>query len=154
MNDHELVSARFTDNEKTIVEAIVNDPQSDEPPYAINIEAKDGDPTWDQLLKQITIDQLHENTVKSIRASRDDFEAAVKSIAEKEGLTLSNLKQDEVFNLVIDTILSDIDEESLFKFKLKIFDHKTVKDVSDRGIKAEIRKAKSISEVIAAFVKI
>lgn len=153
MNNHKLLSANFTDNEKTNIETIWEVPGEDIP-YVSHIEAVETDLQFQDLLSNITLDEIHENTYKHIQAQRETFEAAVMAIAEADGLSLNSLKQDEVFDIVIDTMTKEFDEESLFRFKLKVFDNKDVKDVKDRGIKADIRKAKSISEVIAAFSKI
>ena len=152
MIDHEFISARFADNEKTIIESSWIDKDG---VTAIEvIEAKEGDWMFDQLLTVTTIDLIHENTVKFIRESREAFEDLVKDIAEKDGLTFKDLAQDEAFDLVIDTITQETDSESMFKFKLKMFDAPAVKNCKDRTLKADIRKAKTIAEVIAAFSKI
>ena len=153
----EIDTAHFTNNERTDIEALLVSEESTDDnlvmiPY--NIEAKEGDTDYEWLISKIGIDQIHENTFNKIRKEREDFEAAIKEVAAKEGLIFANLNQEEVFDSIIDTIQTEIDDESLFKFKLKVFDIETVKACKDRSVKAEIRKAKSISEVIAAFSKI
>ena len=50
--------------------------------------------------------------------------------------------------------LFEHNEESLFRFKLKIFDIPSVKESKSRKIKADIRKATSITEAIVEFSKI
>ena len=153
----EINTAHFTNNERTDIEVLLVSEESTDDnlvmiPY--NIEAKEGDTDYEWLISKIDIDQIHENTFNKIRKEREDFEAAIKEVAAKEGLIFANLNQEEVFDSIIDTIQTEIDDESLFKFKLKVFDIKAVKDCKDRSVKAEIRKAKSIPEVIAAFSKI
>jgi hypothetical protein len=154
MENWELLSAHFTDNEKLTIEAVYNDKSNDEDPFAIFIEAREDDGEYQNLLKHISVDQLHENTALYIREARQGFETLVKELAEFEGLSVKELQQDDVFDLLIETASSDVDDETLFKFKLKVFDVQAVKDCEDRSIKAEIRKAKSIAEVIGAFAKV
>jgi hypothetical protein len=153
----EIKNAYFTNNERTDIEVLLVAEESTEDnlvliPY--NIEAKAGDVDYEWLISKVDIDIIHENTFNTRRKEREDFEAAIKDIAAKEGLIFANLNQEEVFDSIIDTIQTEIDDESLFKFKLKVFDIEAVKDCKDRSVKAEIRKAKSIPEVIAAFSKI
>lgn len=153
----EINTAHFTNNERTDIEALLVSEESTDDNIVLishSIEAKEGDADYEWLISKIDIDQIHENTFNKIRKEREDFEAAIKEVAAKEGLIFANLNQEEVFDSIIDTIQTEIDDESLFKFKLKVFDIETVKACKDRSVKAEIRKAKSISEVIAAFSKI
>ena len=153
----EINTAHFTNNERTEIEVLLVAEESTDDNLIIipySVEAKDDDADYKWLVSKIDIDQIHENTFNKIRKEREDFEAAIKEVATKEGLIFANLNQEEVFDSIIDTIQTEIDDESLFKFKLKVFDIEGVKACKDRSVKAEIRKAKSIPEVIAAFSKI
>ena len=71
---HEFLSAHFSDNEKTNVEAYWITPDGKETRVE-HIEAKKGDPSWENLLTHIDIDALHEATYKNIKESQKDFEA-------------------------------------------------------------------------------
>jgi len=153
----EISTAHFTNNDRTEIEVTFIAEESTKDnlvmiPYYI--EAKKGDLDYEWLLTKMSLEDLHEKTVNRIRSQRSDFEDSIKFIADREGLTIKSLTQDSIYDTIIDTISNDIDDESLFKFKLKIFDIKSVKSCKDRSVKAEIRKAKTISEVIAAFSKI
>lgn len=153
----EINTAHFTNNERTDIEVLLVAEESTDDNLVVipySIEAKDGDVDYEWLVSKIDIDIIHENTFNKIRKEREDFEATIKEVATKEGLIFANLNQEEVFNSIIDIIQTEIDDESLFKFKLKVFDIEAVKACKDRSVKAEIRKAKSIPEVIAAFSKI
>ena len=153
----EINTAHFTNNERTDIEVLLVAEESTDDNLVVipySIEAKAGDVDYEWLVSKIDIDIIHENTFNKIRKEREDFEATIKEVATKEGLIFANLNQEEVFNSIIDIIQTEIDDESLFKFKLKVFDIEAVKACKDRSVKAEIRKAKSIPEVIAAFSKI
>ena len=69
-------------------------------------------------------------------------------------MSFKNLKQDEIFDIIVDTLQEVIDEENLFRFKLKIFDIPSVQESKSRKIKADIRKATTMTGVIAEFSKI
>tara|TARA_B110000285_G_C14928743_1_gene516319 strand:+ start:109 stop:567 length:459 start_codon:yes stop_codon:yes gene_type:complete len=151
MIDHKFLTAHFINNEKTTVAAQWED--SDGVIREMVTEAEEGNLDWEEILTHLTLDDVYENTVKNNREQREAFESMVKGIAEGEGLTFKNLEQDEIFDIVINTITEEIDAESLFKFKLKIFDIKSVKESKDRSVKAEIRTSKNIAEAIAALSK-
>ena len=151
MIDHKFLTAHFINNEKTTVAAQWED--SEGVIREMVTEAEEGNLDWEEILTHLTLDDVYENTVKNNREQREAFESMVKGIAEGEGLTFKNLEQDEIFDIVINTITEEIDAESLFKFKLKIFDIKSVKESKDRSVKAEIRTSKNIAEAIAALSK-
>lgn len=153
MNNHKLLSANFTDNEKTNIETIWEVPGEDIP-YVSHIEAVETDLQFQDLLSNITLDEIHENTYKYIRAQREEFEAAVINIAEKEGLVESAEKVDQI-EFLMNIINDDLgeDKEKLFKFKLVLFDSEEVKNSKDRNAKTELRKAKTLLEAIVAYSK-
>ena len=63
---HEFLSAHFSNNERTTVESYWITPDGKETRVEY-IEAKDGDPNWENLLTHIDIDTLHEATYKHIK---------------------------------------------------------------------------------------
>ena len=148
----DFVSARYIDNEKKNIEILLKNDNDEVNPHIIEHDEESAD--FKSLVKIITVDELHESTVNHNRVQRKAFEESIKIIAENEGLSFKNLKQDEVFNIIIDTLQEAIDEESLFRFKLKIFDIPSVKESKSRKIKADIRKATTITGVITEFSKI
>lgn len=156
MNGYEFVTARFADNEKNTVEALwvrtLEDGTTETVPEYV--EAKETDASFKIVLSHISLDELHSNTVRYMKNQRLSFENAIKSIAERDGLNMKGLQEDDLFNLIIDTISKEITQESLFKFKLKMFDVSKVKTCEDRSMKAAIRKAETIAEAIAAYSKI
>ena len=152
MENYKFVTARFINNEKTTVEIQWEAEDGD---IVIEItEAEDDNQTWVDLLKRITLDDIHENTIRYMREQRQLFEDTIKSIAQKEGLTVQNLEQDDIYDVIIKILNDDVDTESLFKFKLKLFDLESVKTCTDRALKAELRKSKSMGEAIGVFSKI
>jgi len=152
MKNHKFITAHFINNEKTTVLAQWAGPKD----IIIETvtETEEGNLDWEEILKHVTLDKIYENTVNNNRENRLAFENTIKSIAEAEGLTVQSMLQDDVFDVVINTITAEIDEESLFKFKLKLFDIPAVVESKSREIKADIRKAKTITEAIAEYSKL
>jgi hypothetical protein len=152
MKNHKFITAHFINNEKTTVLAQWAGPKD----IIIETvtETEEGNLDWEEILKHVTLDKIYENTVNNNRENRLAFENTIKSIAESEGLTVQSMLQDDVFDVVINTITAEIDEESLFKFKLKLFDIPAVVESKSRKIKADIRKAKTITEAIAEYSKL
>ena len=58
---HEFLTAHFSNNDRTIVEAYWTTPDGKETRVEY-IEAKEGDPSWENLLTHMDIDTLHEST--------------------------------------------------------------------------------------------
>lgn len=146
-----FISARYIDEAKENIEILLKDGDITRPHI---IEHDEASQDFKALTKLISIDELHESTVNYNREQRKAFEESIKIIAENEGLSFKNLKQDEIFDIIVDTLQEVIDEENLFRFKLKIFDIPSVQESKSRKIKADIRKATTMTGVIAEFSKI
>jgi len=146
-----FVSARYIDEAKENIEILLKDGDIIRPHI---IEHDEASKDFKDLIKMVSVDDLYEKTVNHNREQREAFEESIKIIAENEGLSFKNLKQDEIFDIVIDALQEEHNEESLFRFKLKIFDIPSVKESKSRKIKADIRKATSITEAIVEFSKI
>ena len=80
---HEFVKAHFSNNERTIVESFWTDGKVERVEC---VEAKEGDPNWENLLTHIDIDALHEATHKHIKESRKAFEETALKIANDRGI--------------------------------------------------------------------
>jgi len=151
MLDFKFITAHFINNEKTTVESEWMD--SDELIHIDVTEVEEGNLAWEEILKHITVDEIHELTYKNIKDQRAEFEATVMKIAEAEGLIEATKKTDEV-QLIIDIITTDvIDKEKLFKLKLSLFEMEQVKNSKARVDKTALRKAETFVETIAAYSK-
>lgn len=148
-----LVNAYFTNNERTDLETIwIDDESGDE--YTQVIEAVGGDAEYEEVLRSMDIDTIHENTFKVIKQRRRDFEDLVKSIAQEEGL-LDN-QVDSTRAKILEDIISDDaetqDQDELFKFKLSVFELDYVKQSTDRALKGKLRKANTVLGVIECLL--
>lgn len=153
IDDHKVHFAHFTnDNKDTVriemVEPVLNAETDDDDVQLIEYtcEAKEGDPDFDALLRQITIDDLHEMTVNYIRQERDRFEQTVLQIAHENNIiqTLEPITSN-IWESLVEILFEEFDvdkqKEQLFMLKLKLFELEPIKSSKDRAMKAKLRKA-------------
>ena len=156
---HDFLTAHFCNNERTTVESYWVTPDGLETRVEY-IEAKEGDPNWENLLTHIDIDALHEATYKQIRAQNEAFKEDVIKIAKERGLIhdLTNLNDVDTMNLIVQFIFGEFDaekdKEKLFMFKLKLKKKKKIKASKNRAVKAKLRKAESLLDAIKAAIEI
>jgi hypothetical protein len=155
--EHKFVSAHFTDNARTTVEVEWEAP--DGKTRVEYIMAEEDNVNWKNLLEHISIDELHEATYKYIKNSQRTFEIQAMQIAKDQGL-LQDIKDKNVINEAIIKILFEKEEEdgdsknTLFVFKLKLFELEFVKNCKTKKLKSDLRKAKNIREALKVAIKI
>ena len=157
---HEFLYAHFSNNERTIVESYWVTPDGKETRVE-HIEAKEGDPNWENLLTHIDIDTLHEATFKHIKDQNKAFEETVMKIAKDQGITTSieeipNLELLSWFCKLLFVNEPDAEEskETLFNLKLKLFEMDFVKDCQKRTLKTKLRKAQNLRETFSVALEI
>jgi len=156
---HEFLTAHFSDNERTNVEVYWVTPDGLETRVE-NIEAKAGDPNWEDLLTNISLEKLHEATYKHMQDNDMAFKEDVIKIAKERGLIhdLSNLNDVETMKLIVEFIFGPFDpekdKEKLFMFKLKLFEVDKIKKSTNREMKAKLRKAENLMDAIKAALEI
>ena len=156
---HEFLTAHFSDNERTNVEVYWVTPDGLETRVE-NIEAKTGDPNWEDLLTHISLEKLHEATYKHMQDNDLAFKEDVIRIAKERGLIhdLTNLNDVETMKLIVEFIFGPFDpekdKEKLFMFKLKLFEVDKIKKSSNRELKAKMRKAENLVDAIKAAIEI
>ena len=152
-----FVDAYFTNNERTVVNVLWENDNKENIEETVIAEAND--PGWENLLNQpeVTIDKLHERTINRNREQREIFEEQVVAIAKRDGLWDEiHEHDDQVLAKLADMILMDekeIPSETLFKFKLKLFENKIVEESTDREAKSVLRKSKTYYDAIVAYRK-
>ena len=143
---HELVRAHFSNNERTIVEAFWTDGEVERVEY---IEAKEGDPNWENLLTHIDIDDLHEATYKHIKQQHEAFEASVVKIARARGMIYDfDESHTDVFKAFVQVMFGKFDperdKEKLFLYKLQLFEAEAIKSSKNSAKKKQLRQAASM----------
>ena len=160
MENHDFVTARFTNNDRTTVTARwmskTEKDKNGEPIYRVENALADPDnPIYKKILEYVSEDLLHENTVNWARAQREGYDNMVEAIAIRNG-DLTDFGDDTQLAEKIMEITDkdhEVDNEKLFKFKLSLFDSPRINNSKDRNKKAALRKAKSYREVIQAVLK-
>jgi hypothetical protein len=150
-----FITAHFIDNERKTIEVILKDDKETKV-YPYILEYDIDNPICQELLKIITLDELHENTWQKKKDERRDFESMVKKVAVKEGLLkriIENVDSD-FFKLLMDFFLSDKQEhiDRLFNFKIFLFEQDTVKNSKNEEVKTAIRKSKTPLEALDNFI--
>jgi len=150
MQGYNLLTANFSNNERTIVEVYWCDDKGGDIQVEY-IEAKEGDAAWEDLLTQISIDQLHENTYQHMRKQQEMLDDAAIEIGKKRGLLYDiNTDKTAVVKATAETLFKQYTEEELkeylFVYKLNLFENEIIKKSKNRTGKAAIRKATTIVE--------
>ena len=143
---HEFTRAHFSNNERTIVEAFWTDGEVERVEY---IEAKEGDPNFENLLTHIDIDDLHEATYKHIKEQNEVFEDSIIKIAKERGMIYDFDKQNtDIYKAFVQVMFGNFDpekdKEKLFLYKLQLFEADAVKSSKNSAKKKKLRQARSI----------
>ena len=149
------IGAYFIDNERKNIEILTTSPdkKSVQPTIIPYIEDHN---TFKELMKVITIDDLHENTYNKIKKEKQIFENQVMSIAKRDGLIFDEKKLDTKFypSLVKAIFNDDKNEDHLFALKLALFEVEKITNSENTELKSAIRKAKTKPEVLLNALKI
>ena len=145
---HEFVRAHFSNNDRTTVESFWTDGDVERVEY---IEAKEGDPNWENLLTHIDIDALHEATYQHIKEQNAVFEESVIKLAKERGLLydIDELSTDTyklLSNMLFKKFNKEEDKEKLFLYKLSLFEVPEIKESKSSVKKKKLRQAKNIVE--------
>ena len=154
--EHKFISARFYDNARTTVEATWEGP--DGKTRLEYIVADEDNVHWKNLLTHIDIDDLHEATYKNIKQSQRTFEATAIQIARDTGI-LSNYQDETVINdAILKTLFNTNDsseaKNTLFVFKLKLFELEFIKKCKTRKLKSDLRKAENVRQAVKVAIEI
>ena len=155
MKGHTFVTAHFSNNERTLVEVVWEKDGKNVLQY---VEADDNSAAWKTLLSHIDVDGLHEKTYKNIRETQKAFEQTAIRIAKDQGI-LRDFQDKTVINDIVMEMLFNKDDSSeskntLFVFKLKLFELDFVKNCKTRELKSKLRKALDIRQALKAAIDI
>ena len=157
INEENFITAHFIDSERKNIEVLLkSDDGTAVNPHILEYDVSN--PNCQELLKFISLDQLHENTYTKKQEERKDFEAMIKRVAQKEGLIKKIIEgvDSDFFKLLFDFLLSNKKEhiDRLFNFKIYLFEQDIVKNYKDESIKSAIRKSKTPLEALKIFIEI
>ena len=107
-------------------------------------------PDYQELLKVVSLDQLHENTYKRLQEQKKEFEETLIRIAKKRGMVFDENKLDTKFypTLVKSIFQDEENEDHLFALKLALFEVNKIRNSKDNENKKKLRQAKNKIEVL------
>jgi len=157
MDGLKFVTAKFINNDRTTVESLWEDEEGRLIP-SYN-EAIDGDPSWEEIKENISIDTIHENTFNYIRSTQEEYKKQVLKFAKEDGLIYDIKDTDSsIFKLIIDKLFQafdpEVNKEDLFLIKLQLFEHDIIKKCQNKQKKMELRKATTIMQAIRIALEI
>ena len=154
--EHKFVSAHFTDNARTTVEA-----QWEAPDGKIRVEyimAEEDNIHWKNLLEHIDVDELHDSTYKYIKNNQSVVRSQAIQIAKDQGVLQDFQDKNVISEAIIKTLFEKEEDgdskNTLFVFKLKLFELEFIKKCETRKLKSDLRKAKNIREALNVAIKI
>jgi hypothetical protein len=147
------ITASFIDNERKNIEVIVRDDENKKLiPHIIQYDTNH--PSCQELLKIITLDDLHENTHTKVNEQKKDFEEMVMRVATKKGIIVDPEKvkvTPKIFKTLVKAIFEDSEnEDHLFALKLALFEVDEIRDSKNNELKKELRQKKNKIEVLKA----
>lgn len=171
MQGHTLLSARFTNNDRTTIVAEWADNADTNTIRTQYMEADYDNVQYKELLNHIDLDVIHENTIKYYKNANRNIIKYMEKIYKTSqspllndkpvieiGENMSTNNMSEVMKLIPTILFGDFNSEkyseSLFNLKLAIFELDFIKQSQSRKIKSEIRKAKTPIEILNNTVKI
>ena len=153
-----VITARFINDEHTTIE-VLHTIKGDEKAHAYILEY-DKDSTDYQGLEKAgwDLERIQEETAGYKRAASLQHDTAVAAAAQ-EWLKENPARVEEIVNAPITDIIGSIidkneDEDTVFKAKLAVMELDDVKKSKDTKLKQEIRKAKTLIEVVSYLQKV
>jgi len=145
------VTATFVNSERITVEVLLSRENANEVTPHI-FEAVEDNIDYQDLLKVITVDELHEATHRRISAEAADFKTFALQVAKDSGLVQSeNLSEKrKAWPSIVKIIFGNPieEEEDLFALKLALFEVEKIRISKNAAVKTQLRKSKTKFEVL------
>ena len=148
-----VISATFMDYpQNTIVEVIYNE---DDHNVAYTLEVDFTQDDFKALLQEVTLEEIEKATKQVIEAESKFFKNIINDevnrrwVEEKENLEVKPLTASEVLSVLID---KNEDKDFIFNMKIAILELSEINKSKDKKLKLDIRKAKTTSELMKAYL--
>lgn len=148
------VHARYANNSKTVIEAVLEQQTSDgEIDHSgviipVNMEEED----FQSVLEVFSLDQIEEMTKQHIAERTQVYLDMVKKIATDAGLLYDESKinrfGDKQLPAYFSVAETDSEEEYLFDLKLSVFEMPEVYDSTNDDLKRQLREADTIAKTL------
>ena len=149
-----LINAYFIDNERKNIEMVVRS-QDQKSVFTEITPFDENNEQYKILIKNISLDQLHENTYQKKKDERREYEEEVIRIAKRDGLISDKINNEEYFTNMLNVIVKDeSNEDQLFALKLALFEVDKIRDSKNTEIKKKIRAGSKKPEVLLNALKI
>lgn len=149
-----LINAYFIDNERKNIEMVLRS-QDQKSVFTEITPFDENNEQYRILIKNISLDQLHENTYQKKKDERREYEEEVIRIAKRDGLISDNINNEEYFTNMLKVIVKDeSNEDQLFALKLALFEVDKIRDSQNTEIKKKIRAGSKKPEVLLNALKI
>jgi len=150
------VTANFIDNERKNIEVLLNmDHTGDKELTPHVIEADPDSKDYQDLLKIVSEDNLHEQTWNARKQESDAMIAMAKELAKGAGIVDEEVQVQELvtttklYPTLVDAIFSNMEnEDHLFALKLALFGIQEIKESTNVAEKTALRKGKNKIEVL------
>ena len=130
-----LINAYFIDNEKKNIEMVLRS-QDQKSVFTEITPFDENNEQYRILIKNISLDQLHENTYQKKKDERREYEEEVIRIAKRDGLISDNINNGEYFTNMLKVIVEDeSNEDHLFALKIALFEVEDIRDSQNTEIK-------------------
>jgi len=143
------ILAYFIDNARKNIEILLRDGKK---VYSHIIEYDIKHPSCQELLKVITIDDLHKNTYRKKQEQVKEFEEMAIRVAKKKGIAIDKgvgELDEKVYPLLVKSIFKDREnEDHLFALKLALFEVEKIRNSKDEEGKKKLRQAKNKIDVL------
>ena len=142
------VVAKFIDEDRKNIEILLKDGDITRPHI---IEADEDNSDYQDLLKIISLDDLHEQTHNINKAESEAFKEFALGIAKEGGLIQQeeNLEKTKMYPTLVEVMFNNDDnEDDVFALKLALFEVEKIRESKNTALKTKLRKAKSKIEVL------
>ena len=142
------ITANFIDNERKNIEILLKDGDITRPHI---IEADENNSDYKDLLKIVTVDELHEQTHNAKRAESEAFKEFAIQIAKDSGLVQGEvaLEKTKTYPALVDAVFNNIEnEDDMFALKLALFEVKEIRDSKNTVAKTKLRKSTTKFDIL------
>ena len=142
------VVAKFIDEDRKNIEILLKDGDITRPHI---IEADEDNSDYQDLLKIIPIDDLHEQTHNINKAEGDAFKEFAIQVAKESGLVQQeeSLEKVKTYPALVEAMFNNDDnDDDIFALKLALFEVEKIRESKNTALKTKLRKAKSKIEVL------
>ena len=142
-----FLSASFIDNERKNIEILLKDGDKVKS-HIVEYDMKY--PVCQELLKIISLDDLHEFTYNKKKKEKEDFDQMVIRIAKKNNMIVDDSKvNDNSFRNVVNALFKeDENPDHLFALKLALFEVEKIRNSKDDENKKKLRQSKTKIEAL------